>query len=136
MRALSTISVAVLLAVAAGFQSVPEASASNTIAKQQGLSCTSCHDKAGSKLLTDRGKYYELMSSLEGYEELEATFSKCTTCHVRKPGSLELTKKGKQFQWMMNDMEGLKELLLGHHPSQELEESSPADPPSGVSRRE
>ncbi len=125
MRAITIITAIALLAIAVGYQAVPEASASNTIAKREALACTNCHDKPGSKLLTDRGKYYELMSSLEGYDELEATFSECTTCHVRKPGSLKLTKKGKQFQWMLEDMEGLREMLLGLHPTAEVPD--PAD---------
>lgn len=146
MRAISILSVVILLAVAVAFQLVPEASASNGIAKREALTCTSCHDKPGSKLLTDRGKYYELMSSLEGYDELQASFSRCTACHVRKPGSDKLTKKGKQFRLMLDDMEGLKALLLDHHPSQEPDESSiggapatpapTADSPDGAGRRE
>lgn len=145
MRPFSILSIVVMLAVAVSFQAVPDAAASNTIAKREGLACTGCHDKPGSKLLTDRGKYYELMLTLEGYDELQATFSKCTACHVRKPGSLKLTQKGKQFRWMLEDMEGLKALLLGHHPPTVLEHdggeapatpSPAADSPKGEARRE
>ena len=66
--------------------------------KQEGLSCTVCHDKPGSKLLTDQGKYYETMRTLAGFDELKATFGACTSCHVTKPGSKKLTAKGKEFQ--------------------------------------
>ncbi len=117
MRALTILTVVVVIVGALGLSMMPTASASNAIAKQEGIACTSCHDKPGSKLLTDRGKYYELMSSLDGYDEITAAFSECTTCHVRKPGSVKLTKKGRQFQWMLTDMEGLRALVLGHHPS-------------------
>ena len=68
--------------------------ATNEIATQTDLKCTQCHDKAGSKLLTDRGIYYEATGSLEGFDELTKTFGNCTKCHVRKPGSTKLTKTG------------------------------------------
>lgn len=145
MRAITILAAIALVAIVFGAQSVPEATASNTIAKREGLACTSCHDKPGSKLLTDRGKYYELTLSLEGYDELQATFSKCTTCHVRKPGSLKLTKQGRQFREMLNDMDGLRALLLGHHQAAGAEGETPEAPPTpcllagssdGESRRE
>lgn len=132
------------LALVIGALVAPSASASNTIAAREGLACTKCHDKPGSKLLTDRGKYYELMSSLEGYDEIQATFGKCTACHVRKPGSAKLTRKGRQFQWMVQDMEGLKRLLLTEHPvgidlrEERLPEPSGASkpPPKGGEQRD
>lgn len=93
-----------------------EALASKAVAQQENLPCTSCHDKPGSKLLTDQGKYYELMGSLVGFDQIEAKFEKCTTCHVRKPGSKKLTKTGQRYQWVAQDMEGLKQWLMEQHP--------------------
>ena len=92
------------------------AQASNKIAKHEGLECTVCHDKPGSKLLTDRGKYYEEMHSLAGYDEVVASFAKCTTCHENKPGSKQLTERGQRYAWVVNDMEGLREWLKENHP--------------------
>jgi cytochrome c553 len=101
--------------------------ASNEIAENTGEVCTACHDKPGSKLLTDQGKYYETMRSLEGYEQIEAAFGRCVTCHSRKPGSEKLTKTGKRYQWMMNDMEGLRDFVMQRHPDVQL-----VDPEDGT----
>ena len=92
-----------------------EARASNAIAQKEGLACTVCHDKPGSKLLTDRGKYYEALGSLEGYDSI-VTFAACTDCHVRKPGSQKLTRTGKRFADVVHDMEGLRTWLKENHP--------------------
>ena len=54
------------------------ASGTEKVGKQEGLSCTACHDKPGSKLLTDQGKYYETMRTLAGFEDLKATFGACS----------------------------------------------------------
>jgi len=72
--------------------------ASQEMAKKEGLKCTVCHDKAGSKLLTSKGMYYELKGSLEGYKELVAEYKKCTTCHSKEPGSKALTPKGEEMK--------------------------------------
>lgn len=93
-----------------------QAQASNKIAGKEGLACTVCHDKPGSKLLTDRGKYYEEMRTLDGYDEVVVAFSQCTSCHVKKPGSKELTERGQRYAWMVNDMEGLRQWLRENHP--------------------
>ena len=53
---------------------------------------------------------------LEGFAEISSSFGKCTACHVRKPGSTKLTRQGKRFQWMIEDMEGLRDLVLSEHP--------------------
>ena len=90
--------------------------ATEELAEKEDLVCTSCHDKPGSKLLTDKGKYYELMGSLDGYDRIEATFERCTYCHVKKPGSKKLTKKGKSFAFAVMDMEGLRQWLTSEHP--------------------
>jgi len=94
--------------------------ASNAIAKQHDEVCTTCHDKPGSKLLTDEGKYFELTRTLEGYSELEAEFGRCTSCHVRKPGNAKLTKTGRRYQRLMSDMEGIRDFVLDRHPEVDL----------------
>jgi formate-dependent nitrite reductase cytochrome c552 subunit len=102
----------------------PEARASNAIAQKQGLNCTVCHDKPGSKLLTDRGKYYEALGSLEGYDSV-VTFAACTDCHTRKPGSHKLTRTGKRFADVVHDMEGLRAWLQKNHPMKGTEPPTP-----------
>ncbi len=92
------------------------AGASNRIAAQEGLQCMTCHDKPGSRLLTDRGKYYEAVGTLDGYGEVVAAFSECTGCHVKKPGSLKLTETGKAFAVAVNDMAGLRRWVKENHP--------------------
>jgi hypothetical protein len=91
--------------------------ASEKIATATGKSCTSCHDKPGSKLLTDSGKYYETMRTMAGYDSLQASFGRCTTCHDRKPGSKKLTKKGKEFSGLVKDMPGLNQWMREGHPA-------------------
>lgn len=114
---------AILITVTlAAFLRASPAAASNAIAKQEDQVCTSCHDKPGSKLLTDEGKYYEVMRTLEGYSEMEGQFGRCTTCHVRKPGSTRLTKTGKRYQWTMKDMNGIRDYVLDRHPDVDLME--------------
>jgi len=110
MRKLS-LSIAVLVLVAP-----LGAWASNAIAEQEGIACTACHDKPGSKLLTSEGKYFELMRTLDGYDGVIAEFGSCTSCHVKKPGSKKLTETGKRFEWMMQDMQGLKAWIQEVHP--------------------
>jgi hypothetical protein len=104
-----------------------EAQASNKIAKKEGLECTVCHDKPGSKLLTDRGKYYEEMRSLDGYGDVVVAFSKCTSCHVKKPGSKRLTERGQIYAFVASDMEGLRQWLRENHPV--LRRTPPAEQP-------
>ena len=96
--------------------SVEPAAATDAMAKSTQLACTACHDKPGSKLLTAKGKYFETMGSLEGYEALEVAFKDCTACHVTKPGSARLTAKGKEFASLVKDMKGLSEWLKTAHP--------------------
>ena len=91
--------------------------ASEKIATETGKSCTTCHDKPGSKLLTDSGKYYEAMKSLEGYDAVKTSFGRCTTCHDRKPGSKKLTRKGKDFAGLVIDMPGLSQWMKEGHPT-------------------
>ena len=80
------------------------------------LDCTVCHDKPGSKLLTDEGKYYEVMGSLDGFDGVVSVFGECTSCHVKKPGSLKLTQNGRRFKRLVGDMEGVKEFIGEEHP--------------------
>ena len=113
-----TIQLALGLALLAGLLAAPASMASNKIAKKEsGMVCTSCHDKPGSKLLTDQGKYYESQGSLHGFDELEEEFQRCTYCHSRKPGSEKLTKVGKRYQWMFQDMDGIQAWLQQRHPT-------------------
>ena len=101
---------------------MPAALATDQIAKDTGLKCTACHDKAGSRLLTDQGKYFESMGTLDGFDDLSATFGKCTTCHVRKPGSNKLTKQGKRFADVVGGMDELREWLDESHPTPALDD--------------
>ncbi len=98
-----------------------------TLAKDTALACGSCHDKPGSKLLTDKGKYYELMRTTQGFDQLKATFGACTSCHVAKPGSQRLTRRGQAFQLMVIDMEGLREWMQVHHPAGPEKASAPSE---------
>jgi formate-dependent nitrite reductase cytochrome c552 subunit len=103
------------------------ASGSDEIAAKERISCTACHDKPGSKLLTDEGKFYEVMRTTDGFEALEKTFGRCTSCHDTRPGSQELTEKGEQFRALVTDMEGLAEWMKQHHPEAPAEEQ-PKEP--------
>jgi hypothetical protein len=106
----------VLLAATALLAAASGGQASNAIAHSEGLTCTVCHDKPGSKLLTDRGKYYEAVGTLDGYDRVHYAFGSCTSCHVRKPGSTKLTRTGQEFAAVVHDMRGLKQFLDQHHP--------------------
>lgn len=107
---------------------VPALPATEAMAKQEKVACTVCHDKPGSKLLTDRGKYYELMTTFQGYEEIQATYGSCTACHVSKPGSHELTERGRQLQSALADMQGLRAEVMKQHPQKPA--APPATPPA------
>lgn len=97
--------------------------ATEEFTKVEEVSCTVCHDKPGSKLLTDKGKYWEEMRSFEGYEEIVGAFQQCTSCHVRKPGAKKLTPFGRRISRVVDEMEDLKEWLqTGHPPSLPPEE--------------
>ena len=93
--------------------------ATEDLCEQMDMKCTQCHDKAGSKLLTDRGVYYESMRTVDGYDEVKSSFGKCTTCHARKPGSTKLTKQGKEFASVVDNMTELQEWLTTNHPETE-----------------
>lgn len=122
-----------LLAGAVGSLALaPAAIASNEIAREAGLVCTACHDKPGSKLLTDKGKYYELMGSLEGFDEIGEAYGSCTTCHVKKPGSKKLTAEGKRLARAIEDMDALRALVLKEHPAPPAPAAPGAEPAPGV----
>ena len=91
--------------------------ASNAIAEKTGIACTVCHDKPGSKLMTDKGKYWEAVGTLDGFDEIQERLAECTDCHVKKPGSKKLTETGKRYQWIIQDMDGLKSWLMERHPA-------------------
>ena len=110
-RTLVILSVAALLA---GGMSVL---ATEDLGKEPGLNCTACHDKAGSKKLTDKGLYFETMRTMDGYDQLHANFGRCTACHVKNPGSDKLTKKGKKVGEVVDDMDDLREWLKSGHPT-------------------
>jgi hypothetical protein len=90
--------------------------ASEKLAAETQKACTACHDKPGSKLLTDAGKYYETLRTLDGYGQVKESFGRCTSCHVRKPGSTRLTAKGRQFGDLVKDMPGLYQWMREGHP--------------------
>ncbi len=118
------IAAGILVLVAYG----PSLHASEEIGEAEDLVCTSCHDKPGSKLLTGKGKYYEVMRTIDGYEEVTRVFGPCTNCHRRKPGSKKLTSVGRRFGEIVGGMEGLKELLLMEHPKPPPVEENDAAP--------
>lgn len=89
---------------------------------EEKVDCTVCHVKEGEKLLTDQGKYYETLRTLEGYDKLTEKFGNCSHCHKRYPGSKKLTKEGKRVRRVVRDMEGLFEWLKEGHTG------SPGDP--------
>ena len=84
--------------------------------KKEKLACTVCHDKAGSKLLTDKGLYYGVVESLDGYDQVIADFGACTTCHESKPGSKKLTKKGQDLSRITKNMVELRRWVRQQHP--------------------
>ncbi len=112
----STLRLVLGLAVAAAFLGSGIATASEKLAHDTGKSCTTCHDKPGSKRLTDMGKYYETTRSFDGYASIQESFGHCTSCHSRKPGSHTLTKKGRQFAELAKDMKGLNQWMKEGHP--------------------
>ncbi len=125
MKGLWYLAAVAVLIVSAVLVDDTTAVASNEIAKQEELVCTACHDKPGSKLLTDEGKYFELMRTLEGYDQVTEVFGECTTCHVRKPGSSKLTQTGRMFKELVNDMSGLRTYLEEQHPTPDAPEEGP-----------
>lgn len=115
MKSKLIIPAALLLAAALIATLGAPALASNQIAQETGITCTECHDKPGSRRLTDKGLYFEATRTLEGYQQL-TDFAECTSCHVRKPGSKKLTETGKRFAAAVKDMNGLRRWVEENHP--------------------
>jgi hypothetical protein len=125
------LALALVLLLVAWIWIVPgPAEASKEIAEKTELACTACHDKPGSKLLTDQGKYYEAMGSLEGYDTVMQVFGSCTHCHVRQPGSQKLTPAGRKFSEMMQGMSAFQDWVRAAHPVLAPEASQP-EPDAG-----
>jgi hypothetical protein len=89
--------------------------ATEKYAQKEDVECTVCHKKAGGKKLTDKGKYYEALHTLNGYDKLTEKFGNCLYCHKRKPGSKRLTKEGKRVREIVKNMDGLFEWLKEGH---------------------
>ncbi len=128
-----------LLAICTALLLPLTATASEEIAvKEGGLACTTCHDKPGSKLYTDRGKYYEVLGTLEGYDQVVEAFQGCTNCHVTEPGSGELTEQGQLMYQAIGDMEALRDWLLASHapavPAEAMTPPAPHPDPSDFDR--
>lgn len=115
MKSTWIIPTALLLGAALAAVLGEPARASNQIAKDTGITCTECHDKPGSRRLTDKGLYFEATRTLDGYQQL-TDFAECTSCHVRKPGSKKLTATGRRFAGAVRDMDGLRRWLEENHP--------------------
>jgi len=118
------LAVLALLYLASG----PQAQASNAIAKKTSLQCTVCHDKPGSRRLTNQGLYFQQLRTLDGYEQVVA-FGECVTCHDRKPGSKVLTPTGRRFLSVVKDMKGLRQWLQENHPGMQPAPPDTATPP-------
>ena len=124
---------AILLAALAVlyFASAPRAQASNDIAKREGIKCTVCHDKPGSRLLTNQGLYYQQLGSLKGYDDVVA-FGDCASCHEQRPGSKKLTPTGRRFLSVVKDMKGLRKWLEDNHPGMEPKPAQAPKPAAPV----
>lgn len=133
MRPIQKVTIAAGLGFLIAIIAAPPLSATDAYAKKEGLTCTVCHDKPGSKLLTDKGKYYELMHTMSGFDDIKAAFGQCTTCHVRKPGSKRLTATGRDYKKVLHDMKGLRDFLNSLHPQLM---STPADDASATHVKE
>ena len=100
---------------------VPISWASEETAELEGLECQVCHADEGTELLTDQGRYFQYLGSLDGFDEVTKRFGSCIYCHVQEADSVKLTREGQRFYWMMEDMQGLKAWLEENHPSPESE---------------
>jgi cytochrome c2 len=87
-----------LTAAAIAALAILPALATDELAEKERVRCRACHVKSGSKLLSDKGKYYEHKRSFEGYDQILRKFKKCTVCHVKEPGSAELTHSGMELK--------------------------------------
>ena len=112
------VGISAAIAVSSLFMSQAVYATKKACEEEPGTVCTTCHDKPGSKLLTDQGMYYELTRNLDDYEKIESAFGRCTHCHSRKPGSKELTDKGKAMLEAVGDMEELRVWVRESHPAE------------------
>ena len=97
--------------------------ATEKIREQEEIECQVCHSETeqSAETLTDQGLYYQYMNTLAGYEQVLHHFDSCTFCHVDQAGAAALTGQGHRFQWMMDDMVGLRAWLDEFHPRPEEE---------------
>lgn len=135
-RILGTTTSALALGLTVGWLLAANATplrADETVAESEGLECAVCHPQCDDDavLLTDQGHYYQLMGTLEGYELVLERFGECTYCHVAEAGTASLTREGLRFQWMMEDMAGLRQWLEDTHP-QRPEETAEEPGESGA----
>lgn len=93
--------------------------ATEEFAQAESLDCSHCHVDSEPTRLTDPGRYYQFMETLDGYDKVLERFGRCTFCHVDEAGSLEMTNDGRRFRWMMADMKGLQAWLEAEHPGGE-----------------
>lgn len=93
--------------------------ASEETAEQENLKCQVCHPEQGVELLTDKGRYFQYMGSLDGFDPVMEKFGSCVYCHVQEVDSVKLTREGQRFRWMMEDMDGLRAWLEENHPKPE-----------------
>jgi hypothetical protein len=117
----TTSGASLMLAGLSAFLTVPISWASEEIASEQGLECQLCHGDQGTGFLTDQGRYFQYMGSLDGFDQVTEQFGSCLYCHVQEADSIKLTREGQRFYWMMEDMQGLKAWLEENHPSPEAE---------------
>ena len=97
---------------------VPAGSTEGTeeVAAAESVECAVCHVEDEQSLLTDQGRYFQYLGTLDGFEAVIDRFGSCSYCHVQEADSVELTREGVRFRWMMEDMEGLKAWLEENHP--------------------
>jgi hypothetical protein len=92
------------------------AGATEEIAEREDLECQTCHAGNELELLTDEGRYYQYLGSLDGFDRVMDRFGSCAYCHVQEYDSMQFTPEGHRFRWMMEDMNGLKAWLEENHP--------------------
>ncbi len=133
MRGRRILTIQGCILIACAFALAAPTGASEAIAEQEALDCMTCHpDEEDHLLLTDQGHYYQLAGTLEGFEVVLEQFGSCTYCHVREAGSSEMTREGQRFQWMMQDMVGLRAWLEERHPRP----ASESEPEEGAEKSE
>lgn len=104
--------------------------ATEKVGEQEELACNVCHtdEEQSAETLTDQGLYYQYLRTLDGYDQVLERFESCTYCHDEVAGSKRMTPQGYRFQWMMEDMAGLRAWLEENHPRPQVEGDSASDP--------